>query len=237
MNEPCARANHRRFPSVRGQRPPQSFTLVELLVVMAVIALLMLVAVPAMTSLLEGDRLTAGAQQVADQINLARQISSSRNITVELRVLKMSGVTTPGYTEIELGTNSSSTNITSTPPVWYPISRPSILPQNIAISESTTLSGAFSTTIFPAASGMPGTMTNSMYGPQTGAKYYPFEFRPSGIIAPVPNATTLSNMTKYCFTVVSVRFAASTYTALSSFKNYAVVQLDPMTSTPIVYRP
>jgi uncharacterized protein (TIGR02596 family) len=159
-------------------RRRDSFTLVELLVVMAIVAILIALAVPSITSLFEGDGLSTGAQQVADQVNLARQLSSSKNVTVELRVFKMAGTNasyssggfTSGYTALQMGTNDSTGQ-------WQAVSRLYRLPQNIVISEKTTFS----------------------------------------------------------FMVIPARYA--TQTALTGIKNYAIVQINPVTGTPLVFRP
>jgi uncharacterized protein (TIGR02596 family) len=199
------------------RRPPprrwSSFSLVELLVVMAIIAILVAMAVPAMRSMLDSDNLSTGAQAVADQVNLARQISSSRNTTVELRFFRMSGDTTGGCTAVQLGTNSTAG-------LWQSVAHLVRMPQNITISTNTTLS--------PAFTGNAGTlMTNA--GVTYNATYYPYEFRPSGIVTPV------ENMTNYCFMVLYARnSSASSITALT---NYAIVQVNPVTSTPMVFRP
>jgi uncharacterized protein (TIGR02596 family) len=205
---------------------------VELLVVMAIIGILVAVTVPAMTSLFEGDGLNSGAQQVADQINLARQLSSAKNVTVELRVFKLAGATTSGYTALQMGTNTPLTNATSTntsantAPVWTAVSRLSFLPRNIVISENTNVSAAFA----PFTSGAI-TMTNA--GPTYNALYYPFEFRPSGVVT--PNQV----MTNFCFAVLPARDAtlSSLTNAASVVKNYAIIQVNPVTGTPSVFRP
>jgi uncharacterized protein (TIGR02596 family) len=187
--------------------------MVELLVVLAIIALLAALAMPVLRSLLDSDNLSSGAQSVADQVNLARQISSSRNTTVELRFFRLSGDTTGGCTALQLGTNSSTG-------LWQGVTHLVRLPQNITISTNTTLS--------PAFTGNAGTlMTNA--GLTYNATYYPYEFRPSGIVTPV------ANMTNYCFTVLNARYASAS--SLSALTNYAIVQLNPVTGTPSVFRP
>ena len=74
----------------------RAFSLVELLVVIAVIAIVAGYAVPAVTTMLKGSQLTQGSQMVVDQIALARQTALSRNRSVEVRFYKYADPETPG---------------------------------------------------------------------------------------------------------------------------------------------
>jgi uncharacterized protein (TIGR02596 family) len=185
--------------------------MVELLVVMAIVGILMALTIPAVTSALNGSNLTRAGQQVADQINLAHQMASARNITVEMRVFQPPGGT--GYTTLQMGTNSTTG-------LWVPVSYLINLPKNIVIASSPSLTTAFST--YTAL-----TMTNA--GTTYNYSYYPFEFRPSGIVTP-----TLP-ITNYCFAVVPSKYTSAS--SLSSVQNYAIVQINPVTGTPLIYRP
>lgn len=186
---------------------------------MAIIAIIAATAIPAMTSVVVGNNLTRAGQQVADQINLAKQISSSKNTTVELRICKLSGAT--GYTELQLGTYSSTGT-------WTGVNHIIILPQNISISPNTTLSTAFN-------NNTTGTFATSGYGSVSGATYYPFEFRPSGIVTTVQTAAAVLNMNTFCLVILPN--SSLTAANLTAVKNYAIVQINPMTATPLIYRP
>jgi uncharacterized protein (TIGR02596 family) len=202
---------------------PHAFTLVELLVVMAIIAILIAISMPATSSFLEASNLDSAAHQVADQINLAHQLSSSQNVTIELRLFKLAGATTAGYTAMQLGTyNSSGT--------WTPINHLANLPRQIAISQSSTVSTALSAPEFAT----PLTM-GANNGLISSATYVFFDFRPTGVLTPVLNAVAATNMSKYALVVLPARSAA--LTSLSTVKNYAIVQINPVTATPQVYRP
>lgn len=73
-----------------------AFSLVELLVVVAVIAVIVAFAIPAANSMLRGSQLTQGSQSLGDQIGLARQSAISRNHPVEVRFYRYADLDTPG---------------------------------------------------------------------------------------------------------------------------------------------
>lgn len=72
------------------------FSLIELLVVCAIIAIVIGFTVPAATTLIRGSQLTQASQVVADQIALARQTALSKNHAVEVRFYKFGDPETPG---------------------------------------------------------------------------------------------------------------------------------------------
>lgn len=73
-----------------------AFSLIELLVVCAVIALVAGFAVPAATTMIRGSQLSQGAQLLTDQMALARQTALTRNRQVEVRFYRYSDPETPG---------------------------------------------------------------------------------------------------------------------------------------------
>ena len=73
-----------------------AFSLVELLVVVAVIAIVVGFAVPAANNLLRGSQITQGSQQLGDQLAFARQSALSRNRSVEVRFYRYGDLDTPG---------------------------------------------------------------------------------------------------------------------------------------------
>lgn len=78
------------------RRPAAGFSLIELLVVVAIIAAIISFAVPATNELLRGSQLTQGSQALSDQMAFARQMALSRNRPVELRFYKYADLETPG---------------------------------------------------------------------------------------------------------------------------------------------
>lgn len=65
-----------------------AFTLVEMITVMAIITVLIALAVPATNSILRGNDLTTGAQNLSNLLSLARQQALTQNRPVEVRLYK-----------------------------------------------------------------------------------------------------------------------------------------------------
>ena len=64
---------------------PRGFSLVELLVVMAILIVLMALTLPAINSTMQANNLTHATQAVLDELSLARQSATSKNRVVETR--------------------------------------------------------------------------------------------------------------------------------------------------------
>lgn len=186
-----------------------AFSILELLVVVAILITLMALATPALTSVLESGNLARGGQVVADEVNLARQLASSQNKVVEVRIFKSD--TPPGYASLQIwGNDASGTNVA--------LGKIMKLPQSIVVSDNTALSAALQK--MPTAT-MP---TNSN---MAGKDYAYLRIRPSGAVDP---GLAMSNL---FFAVLPARSA--TNGALPP--NYVTIQVNPLTGTPLVYRP
>lgn len=67
------------------------FSLIELLVVIAIFAILMVMTIPAISSLVEANNITRAGQMLNDQIALARQMASTSGQSVQVRFYKPDG--------------------------------------------------------------------------------------------------------------------------------------------------
>jgi uncharacterized protein (TIGR02596 family) len=73
------------FPS-SARRP--GFTLVEVLIVLALIAMLLFMIVPGLKDVFRGSKLTGTADQIMGDLNLARQTAIKESVPVEVRFYK-----------------------------------------------------------------------------------------------------------------------------------------------------
>lgn len=185
------------------------FSIVELLVVVAVLGVLMVLTLPAVSSLMQSSDLTRAGQMLADQINLARQMASAQSTVAEVRLIELPGRT--GYTGIQIWKADSSGDLKAA----RPLAR---LPQAVAISGNTAHSAAIGSL---GAGTMPGG------GAAANAPYVALQIRPSGFVTPVIGMSSLF------FTVMpEARIAESDLPP-----NYFLLQINPLTGAPLVYRP
>jgi len=194
-----------------------AFSLLELLVVMAIIAMLSALAIPALNSISQGRGVENAGQVVADQVGYARQAAIARNRTMEVQFYKAPNPLFPGdparYRALQvfelLDSGSSK-----------PVGRVTKLPANMVMSEDAALSTLLSGT---------ATQTNGATNiPGLGAvsEARSFQFRASG-------RTSLADMTALCFvTVVNERDASSSAPA-----NFATIQVDPFNGRVRILRP
>src|SRR5688572_6612010 len=78
------------------RRRARAFSLIELLVVCAIIGVIIGFTIPAVTTMMRGSQLTQGSQVLTDQLSLARQLALTRNRPVEVRFYKFADPETPG---------------------------------------------------------------------------------------------------------------------------------------------
>ena len=221
----------------RGSRcassPRVGFTLVELLVVVAIIGVLSTFAIGGLRSISRASALTTTAQRVADQINLARQIATARNLPVEVRVycLPYFGMTTGGAWLFR-GMQVYVVNGTN----YEAASRRVLFPERVIIRDQDLVSVmshiSYSNSIITTNWGEFG---------RRGYGYRYFTIRPDGkaVIYPTTDNTNTNVMNDYnnWFTLHNWEQDSGCGSAQPMPSNYAIVQINPFDSKATIIRP
>jgi uncharacterized protein (TIGR02596 family) len=186
----------------------RAFSLIELLVVMALVAILVVAAVPALNSVARGSNLNRAGQLVGDQITVARLTAVSRNREVQVRLYNLTNGLQSGWLGLQVWRIEQSSNGSSS----VAASRLILLPEGVLIE--------------PARSPLLGA-DNIVSGtealPSRGSvAYQGFRFRPNGAMSAGVSASN---------NYLTLR------SAQGGEANYYTVQVDPLTGKTTVYRP
>ena len=210
-----------------------AYTLVELLVVVAIIGVISTFAIGGLRSISRASALTTTAQRVADQINLAREIATARNLPVEVRVycLPYFGMTNGGV-YLYRGMQTYVVNGTN----YEAASRRVLFPERVIIRDDNLV-----TVMSRVSWSNPIITTNWGEFGKSGYGYRYFTIRPDGE-AVIYNTTDYTNNT--------VLSDYNNWFALHNWEqdipcgfsqpmpsNYAIVQINPYTSKATIIRP
>lgn len=187
-----------------------AFTLIELLAVIALMAILIVVTTPAVVSMTRGNSLSRAGQLVSDQLTLARQIATAKNRDVEVRFLEIPEAGAPlRFRAIQLWIVDES----GTP---KPASRAITVPSGVAFAAGHS----------PLAEGGGSLSGNLPDGGTHGScRYSGFRFRPSGT-TDVP-ATSKDN-----YITLANESSANTIP-----ENFYIIQVNPLTGRTSSIRP
>ena len=184
-----------------------AFSLIELLVVVAIIGILATLSVPAWNAIAEGNRMSSAAQSLSDGLRLARQLALAKNSPVEFRIfntLPKDGGTSNycAFAYYQL-TDSGTTN---------QMTRTNFLPSGTVLSTAAN----YSTLIGPN-------------GPSYSASpaYNSFRFRPDG-----STDLNVSSSSQWYVTIVRERDAANTTLP----NNFITIKLDAFNGNVSFYR-
>ena len=214
----------RGFPASRTR----AFSLVEILVVISIIIILTgLVVQPAM-QIVNGMAVTSGGQMIQSRLAIGRQLSISRNRTVEIRFFEVPDPLSPSQSHFRL-MQAWIFDANGTSPVA--LDKVAVLPRGIII-ESTLTGGsaAYSSTLLDSAP-----HKGSQVIPSVGTGNYPyraFRFRGNGSTDLEPNGTGSDTW------FLTVRLLTDLPSGTGTLpKNYYTLQIDPLTGQTKAFRP
>lgn len=208
--------NHRRrFP----RRAAAAFSLVEIVVVVAIVALLFSVAAPYTLSAIQSASLTSAGDTLMQKLSLAQQKASTENRPVAVEFYYYSKDGMQGCHAIQLVSYNPATNVAT------PLEQPTYWSEGRAVLLDGPLSPMFSSGTNVSTT---GTATQNPFK-QLNATFYRVIFYPNGTTSlKVPLRTAY-------LTLVSVKnYQPSLATPPP---NYYTVQIDPVTGRGHSYRP
>jgi uncharacterized protein (TIGR02596 family) len=146
-----------KAPSSITIKNRRAFSLIELIVVIAIIVLIAGFTVPAATTILRGSALSQASNTIVGQISLARQQALTKNRAVEVRFYRFADPETPG----EDVSNPSSGKFRALQlfevlenGVAVPLDKPQMLPNNVVFAYAEE-EGGLSSIIDKAKAGTP----------------------------------------------------------------------------------
>lgn len=205
------------------------FTLIEMMVVVAVIALLTISVAPMVFDTMTATRITSAGETLAAQISLGRQLAVSGNQDVEVRFYEYEDVNEPGsgrvvHAVVLMRSAGNFTPGANGAVLAQQLTDTFYLPSGIVVASGAKLS--------PPLYRLPANQDRENIIKKSGsATYRAFHFYPDGS-TDLPQNSIPANQSY--FTVGEARLMAS---GNAIPKNFYAVQVDPNTGRTVTYRP
>ena len=175
-------------PARKSPTVARAFSLIELLVVVAIIALMLVMAAPTMSSAFKGSKLNQGAEATRNFLAAAHLTAIKNNLPVEVRFYEYDDPDTPETTKYVMAyqmylvrLDARSTDLSKSTPQYEKVDDLKHLPAGIVLS---TLSSPKSqSTLLDKTLVRTGKESIKGVDPEkqeTEVDYYSFQFRPDG---------------------------------------------------------
>jgi len=214
---------------MRKTSPQQGFSLVELLVVMAIIAILGAITIPAVTSGLRASALTQGAQKVLNEIAAAHQAALAQDRFVEIRFYQVAKSGMPGETVGNPGTGkfrALQSFVIDSSGTATAFDKVQLLPDSVIMDSNSALSTLLGSTLTKSWT----TNDPQIPLPNVGTAYNVrvFQFQPDG-------STNLNPIGQQWFVTLHGLSAGDNLTTLPT--NFYTLQIDALNGHIQNYRP
>ncbi len=207
---------------VKNRMKQVAFTLVEMLIVIAVIFIVATITLPQLGDIPRAARISQGAEIVVGALSNARMSAVSRNRTVEVRLLSYSDPKSP-FSSVQIRAIQLFEDLEGT---LVPLSKPRALPTGIIISADSDY-----TTLNSLPVNTPTAQDPTLPGVAKNYTYRSFRARPDGsfnLDRLLPASTTPQ------ITVVDENRPPS---GLPAIGNFATITIEPLTGFTRAYRP
>jgi uncharacterized protein (TIGR02596 family) len=227
-------------------RLKRAFSLVELLVVVAVIGIVATFAVPAVQGMLKGSSLTSAASAMVDQMSLARQHALSKNRIVEMRFYRFADPEMPGEKVQDPSTGhfrGLQFFEMAESGILVPASKMAMFPDTIIMNPSETLSNYLgedaATRLVTMSSVDPKVDPELPRGVRHKYEYMAFRFFPDGTTSLSPTGTPgrPSQGGRWFVTVHAISDLGRTNGNTQPPPNFFTWMIDPVAGSSKILRP